>query len=388
MRSFAVKFLVLTLCSFNGYAAPFNGGPGGGRIGPDIRPNIRPDIRPGERGSNIQEALGSSQNQYSPLNPGSNQSVFLLNNFISQQLLNDGPGGTTDISFNPINPLPGGPFERDLQSETLPLVERDLGSNFILMPPPKPFASKVAKSRVDGLVFVKNHNPAAGFPSEASGVSYVPGIGYGLGALLQFKMHKDDPTNIPIASPVGLLFIAAALLFLPAILDLTNSNPPPTGSENSFGSANKNTNLLNSPEFVSAQKVMSTQMLNGGLTPKEAEKISQALILMWAVGIAAGVKEFPASTQNQMTELFKESCADCSLQMINAAIIKSRSLVLENPRLRLSRSEMNTVVKAINTSVANEEKLSQNVLEGGSSKQLFIKTLQGKTITLGVSQNN
>lgn len=154
MRSFVVKFLILTLCSFNGYAGPFNGGPGGGRIGPDNRPDFRPNIRPGERGSNIQEALGSSQNQYSPLNPGSNQSVFLLNNLISQQLLNDGPGSMGDVTFNPSNPLNNGPFERDLHSEVLPLVERDLTNNFILMAPPKPFMPKVAKSRIQGMVFV------------------------------------------------------------------------------------------------------------------------------------------------------------------------------------------------------------------------------------------
>ena len=154
MRSFVVKFLVLTLLSFNGYAGPFNGGPGG-RMGPDNRPDIRPNIRPGERGSNIQEALGSSQNQYSPLNPGSNQSVFLLNNFISQQLLNEGPGAISNVTLNPVNPLNNGPFERDIHSEPLPLVERDLTSNFILMSPPRPFASKVTKSRTQGMVFVK-----------------------------------------------------------------------------------------------------------------------------------------------------------------------------------------------------------------------------------------
>lgn len=193
MRSFAVKFLALTLCSFNGYAAPFNGGPGGGRIGPDIRPNIRPDIRPdirpGERGSNIQEALGSSQNQYSPLNPGSNQSVFLLNNIISQQLLNDGPGGTTDISFNPINPLPSGPFERDLQSEALPLVERDLANNFILMPPPKPFASKVAKSRTQGMVFVKKSSQNSEVLTNLINTdSYMAGPGFAIGASASAKL--------------------------------------------------------------------------------------------------------------------------------------------------------------------------------------------------------
>ena len=154
MRSFVAIFLALTSLTFNGDAGPLNGGPGG-RIGPDNRPDIRPNIRPGERGSNIQEALGSSQNQYSPLNPGSNQSVFLLNNFISQQLLNDGPGAISNVTLNPVNPLNNGPFERDIHSEPLPLVERDLTSNFILMSPPRPFASKVTKSRTQGMVFVK-----------------------------------------------------------------------------------------------------------------------------------------------------------------------------------------------------------------------------------------
>lgn len=203
MRSFVIKFLVLTLLSFNGYAGPFNGGPGG-RIGPDNRPDIRPNIRPGERGSNIQEALGSSQNQYSPLNPGSNQSVFLLNNFISQQLLNEGPGAISNVTLNPVNPLNNGPFERDIHSEPLPLVERDLTSNFILMSPPRPFASKVTKSRTQGMVFVKKSSQP---PEDSTGLintdSYIAGPGFAIGAVLKFKMHKDQPTQAPIWSPVA-----------------------------------------------------------------------------------------------------------------------------------------------------------------------------------------
>jgi hypothetical protein len=195
MKSFVVKFLSLTLLSFNGYAGPFNGGPGG-RIGPDIRPDIRPNIRPGERGSNIQDALGSSQNQFSLLNPGSNQSVFLLNNVISQQLLNDGPSGTSDLAFNPFNPLPSGPFERDMHSEALPLVERDLTSNFILMPPPKPFASMVAKSRTQGMVFVTKSSQNSGESTNLiTAGPYLAGLGFSLGQVIQFKQRKDQSTQ-------------------------------------------------------------------------------------------------------------------------------------------------------------------------------------------------
>lgn len=199
MRSFVIKFLVLTLMSFNGYAGPFNGGPGG-RIGPDIRPDnrpdIRPNIRPGERGSNIQEALGSSQNQFSLLNPGSNQSVFLLNNVISQQLLNDGPGGMVDVTFNPINPLPSALLERDMHSEPLPLVERDLASNFILKAPPKPFESKVAKSRTQGMVFVTKSSQNSGESTNLiTAGPYLAGLGFSLGQVIQFKQRKDQSTQ-------------------------------------------------------------------------------------------------------------------------------------------------------------------------------------------------
>lgn len=204
MRSLAVKFLVLTLFSCSGYAGPINGGPGSGRIGPNNRPDIRPDIRPGQRGSNIQEALGSSLNQYSPLNPGSNQSVFLLNNFISQQLLNDGPGGTSDVSFNPINPLLGGPFGRDIQSEGLPLVERDITSNFILMPPPKPFASTVVKSRTQGMVFISKSSQSPGVLTNLTYTdSYIDEPGFATGVFYKFKMSKDQSAQAPIWSPVG-----------------------------------------------------------------------------------------------------------------------------------------------------------------------------------------
>lgn len=59
--------------------------------------------------------------------------------------------------------------------------------------------------------------------------SYLAGLGFSIGAIMKFKQHKDNPTQIPIGTPIALVFIAAALLFLPTILSITG--------ETMFGSA-------------------------------------------------------------------------------------------------------------------------------------------------------
>lgn len=52
-------------------------------------------------------------------------------------------------------------------------------------------------------------------------MSYVAGIGFSLGAVMKFKQHKDNPTQIPVGTPVAMLFVAAALLFFPTVLGMT-----------------------------------------------------------------------------------------------------------------------------------------------------------------------
>ena len=51
-----------------------------------------------------------------------------------------------------------------------------------------------------------------------TGGSYLAGLAFSIGAIMKFKQHKDNPTQIPIGTPISLLFIAAALLFLPSVL--------------------------------------------------------------------------------------------------------------------------------------------------------------------------
>jgi intracellular multiplication protein IcmD len=47
--------------------------------------------------------------------------------------------------------------------------------------------------------------------------SYIGGLSFVITAILQFKRHKDNPSQTPIGKPIGLLFIGAALLFLPTV---------------------------------------------------------------------------------------------------------------------------------------------------------------------------
>jgi outer membrane autotransporter protein len=64
----------------------------------------------------------------------------------------------------------------------------------------------------------------------AWGVSFAPGpapaqsfLGLDIGVVLKFKAHKDNPQQIPIGTPIALVFIAAGLLFLPVVLNLTGN---------------------------------------------------------------------------------------------------------------------------------------------------------------------
>jgi intracellular multiplication protein IcmD len=51
-------------------------------------------------------------------------------------------------------------------------------------------------------------------------IAYIAGMGFGMASILKFKAHKDNPTQIPIGTPIALLFVAAALLFLPTLFGI------------------------------------------------------------------------------------------------------------------------------------------------------------------------
>lgn len=47
--------------------------------------------------------------------------------------------------------------------------------------------------------------------------SYVAGMAFAVGAIAKFKQHKEAPTQIPLSTPIVLLFVGIALIFAPAI---------------------------------------------------------------------------------------------------------------------------------------------------------------------------
>ncbi|MBV8803125.1 MAG: type IV secretion protein IcmD [Gammaproteobacteria bacterium] len=51
--------------------------------------------------------------------------------------------------------------------------------------------------------------------------SYVAGLGFGVGSVVKFKAHKDNAAQTPIGQPIALLFVAAALIFIPSVYQTT-----------------------------------------------------------------------------------------------------------------------------------------------------------------------
>lgn len=53
--------------------------------------------------------------------------------------------------------------------------------------------------------------------------SYIAGFGFILASIFKFKSHKDNPTQIPVGTPIALLFIGAAMVFLPSLISSAGS---------------------------------------------------------------------------------------------------------------------------------------------------------------------
>ncbi len=49
-------------------------------------------------------------------------------------------------------------------------------------------------------------------------VSYVAGVGFALAGIIQFKAHKDNPTQVALSKPIVYLIVGACLLFLPTVI--------------------------------------------------------------------------------------------------------------------------------------------------------------------------
>lgn len=164
MRNLIAQFLILALLSSNSYAGPFVD---------RNRPDIRPDIRPGQRGSIAQDAIGASHNQYSLLNPGSNQSVFVRNILLQQYGNNSNTEGY--MIFNPQSSLPSNGAIVSLDAMAKHLLETNGDNSLANRVASTPFASKVAKSQTQGMAFVRTGNSFANNKNASSATFYPAG---------------------------------------------------------------------------------------------------------------------------------------------------------------------------------------------------------------------
>jgi hypothetical protein len=68
-----------------------------------------------------------------------------------------------------------------------------------------------------GLVAEKATSNLEAIAKLITAASYVAGLAFAVGAIVKFKAHKDNPTQIPIGTPIALLFVGAALIFIPSV---------------------------------------------------------------------------------------------------------------------------------------------------------------------------
>lgn len=83
------------------------------------------------------------------------------------------------------------------------------------------FTNEAFAKAGDGTIADVANNIQASFSNIAkliTGAAYVTGMGFTLAALFKLKAHKDSPTQIPVMSPIILLFVGAAMIFLPQVM--------------------------------------------------------------------------------------------------------------------------------------------------------------------------
>ena len=74
-----------------------------------------------------------------------------------------------------------------------------------------------------GSVAAQVTSNVANIAKLVTAAAYVAGMACVVGAILKFKAHKDNPTQIPIGTPIALLFVGAALIFAPTVFQVSGS---------------------------------------------------------------------------------------------------------------------------------------------------------------------
>lgn len=83
----------------------------------------------------------------------------------------------------------------------------------------------VALAAVSGIGSVAQQvtSNIANIAKLVTAASYVAGMAFAVGAIVKFKAHKDNPTQVPISAGVVLLFVGAALIFIPTVFKVSGA---------------------------------------------------------------------------------------------------------------------------------------------------------------------
>ncbi len=74
-----------------------------------------------------------------------------------------------------------------------------------------------------GSVAAQVTSNVANLAKLVTAAAYVAGMAFVVGAIVKFKAHKDNPTQIPIGTPIALLFVGAALIFVPTVFKVSGA---------------------------------------------------------------------------------------------------------------------------------------------------------------------
>lgn len=138
------KLLLIALFgSASAMAAPPVIAPGG--LTPQQIIAHRQGVDIGARHTAAQSVAGSRSDEFAAINPGSSQARFLFNSTV----LNSNNQNTTQPGLSSAN---------NLSSAYIAYIEKSGGINSVDKVALNPFASKVEKSQVQGMVFLKSAN--------------------------------------------------------------------------------------------------------------------------------------------------------------------------------------------------------------------------------------
>ena len=73
-----------------------------------------------------------------------------------------------------------------------------------------------------GNVASKVSSALSNVASMLGAASYVIGTGMFMVAIFQLKQHKENPTQTPLSKPMLFLVVAACLLYLPTLMNVTS----------------------------------------------------------------------------------------------------------------------------------------------------------------------